>query len=98
MTITVNGMKREIQSAADTPVLCVLRNELDGNSAQFGCGLAQCGTCSVLLDGQEIRSCITPVSSASGKEVTTLEGLLARWARQQNLSAAEAGKTLHPVQ
>jgi len=98
VTITVNGKKREIQAPADTPLLYVLRNELALSSPQFGCGLAQCGSCSVLLDGKEIRSCITPVSSAAGKEVTTLEGLPARWAKQNNLPAAEAGKTLHPVQ
>jgi isoquinoline 1-oxidoreductase alpha subunit len=98
MTITVNGNKRETQSPGDTPLLYVLRNELDVMSPQFGCGLAQCGACSVLLDGKEIRACITPLSSAAGKEVTTVEGLPARWARQKNLSAAEAAKTLHPVQ
>ena len=97
-TITVNGTKREIQSSPDTPLLYALRNELEISSPQFGCGLAQCGACSVLLDGKEIRSCITPVSSAVGKEVTTLEGLPARWAKQRNLSAGEAEKTLHPVQ
>ena len=98
MTITVNGTKREVQSPSDTPILYVLRNELEVSSPQFGCGLAQCGACSVLLDGKEIRSCITPISAAAGKEVTTLEGLPARWAKQQNLSAADAEKTLHPVQ
>lgn len=98
MTITVNGSKREVQSPADTPLLYVLRNELDVMSPQFGCGLAQCGACSVLLDGKEVRSCVTPVSSASSKEVTTVEGLPARWAKQRNLSAAESEKTLHPVQ
>lgn len=98
MTITVNGRKREVQASGDTPLLYVLRNELDVNSPQFGCGLAQCGICSVLLDGKEIRSCITPVSAAAGKEVTTVEGLPERWAKQQKLSAAEAAQTLHPVQ
>ena len=98
MTVTVNGKQREVQSPADTPLLYVLRNELDVMSPQFGCGLAQCGACSVLLDGKEIRSCITPVSGAAGKEVTTLEGLPARWAKQKNLSADEAEGTLHPVQ
>jgi isoquinoline 1-oxidoreductase alpha subunit len=97
-TLTVNGKKREIQSPPDTPLLYVLRNELDLTSPQFGCGLAQCGICSVLLNGKEIRSCITPVSAAVGKEVTTLEGLPDRWAQQQKLSAAEAAQTLHPVQ
>jgi len=98
LTITVNGKKREIQAPANTPLLYVLRNELDVTSPQFGCGLAQCGSCSVLLDGKEIRACITPASAASGKEVTTLEGLPARWAKQKSLSAAEAERTLHPVQ
>jgi isoquinoline 1-oxidoreductase alpha subunit len=98
MTITVNGKNRDIQSPANTPLLYVLRNELDLTSPQFGCGLAQCGSCSVLLNGKEVRSCITPVSAAAGKEVTTLEGLPARWAKQKNLSPAEAEKTLHPIQ
>lgn len=98
LTITVNGHKRKVGSPADTPLLYVLRNELDVNSPQFGCGLAQCGSCSILLDGKEIRACITPASAAVGKEITTLEGLPARWAKQKNLSAAEAEQTLHPVQ
>ena len=98
MTITVNGKKREIQAPGDTPLLYVLRNELGLTSPQFGCGLAQCGICSVLLEGKEIRSCITPASAAAGKEVTTVEGLPSRWAAQKNLSGAEAEKTLHPVQ
>jgi len=98
VTITVNGQKRDVQSAADTPLLYVLRNELDVMSPQFGCGLAQCGACSVLVDGKEVRSCVTPVSSATGKEVTTIEGLPARWVKQKGLSGADAEKTLHPVQ
>ena len=98
LTISVNGKKREVQSAEDTPLLYVLRDELDVTSPQFGCGLAQCGACSVLLEGKEIRSCITPATAAAGKEITTLEGLPDRWAKQQHLSAAQAAKTLHPVQ
>ena len=82
----------------DTPLLYVLRNDLELSGPQFGCGLAQCGSCSVLLDGKEIRSCVTPLSAAVGKEVTTLEGLPARWAQQKGLSKADAEKTLHPVQ
>jgi aerobic-type carbon monoxide dehydrogenase small subunit (CoxS/CutS family) len=96
--ITVNGARRDIQVPNDTPLLYVLRNDLELSGPQFGCGLAQCGACSVLLDGKEIRSCITPVSSAVGKEVTTLEGLPARWAQQKGLSKADADKTLHPIQ
>ena len=98
VTITVNGVRREIQSPEETPLLYVLRNDLELSGPQFGCGLAQCGACSVLLDGKEIRSCVTPVSVAAGKQVTTLEGLPARWAQQRGLSAAEAAKTLHPIQ
>src|SRR5271165_6143918 len=97
-TIMVNGARREVQAPGDTPLLYVLRNDLELSGPQFGCGLAQCGSCSVLLDGKEIRSCITPLSAAAGKEVTTLEGLPARWAQQKGLSAADAAKTLHPVQ
>jgi aerobic-type carbon monoxide dehydrogenase small subunit (CoxS/CutS family) len=98
VTLVVNGVRREVQSPADTPLLYVLRNDLELSGPQFGCGLAQCGACSVLLEGKEIRSCITPLSAASGKEVTTLEGLSARWAQQKGLSKAEAEKALHPVQ
>jgi len=98
LTITVNGQKREVNSPENTPLLYILRDELGVESPQFGCGLAQCGACSVLLDGQEIRSCIYSVSMAAGKEVTTVEGLPGRWAKQINLSAAQAEKTLHPVQ
>ena len=97
-TIIVNGVSREVQAPNDTPLLYVLRNDLELSGPQFGCGLAQCGACSVLLDGKEIRSCVTPVSGAIGKEVTTLEGLSARWAKQKGLSGAEAANTLHPVQ
>jgi isoquinoline 1-oxidoreductase alpha subunit len=98
VSVTVNGKPREVRSAPNTPLLYVLRNELDVTSPQFGCGLAQCGACSVLLDGKEVRSCVTPVSMAAGKDVTTIEGLPARWAKQKNLPAAEAEKILHPVQ
>jgi len=96
--IVVNGVRREVQAPTDTPLLYVLRNDLELTGPQFGCGLAQCGSCSVLLDGKEIRSCITALSAAVGKEVTTLEGLPARWAQQKGISPAEAERTLHPVQ
>jgi aerobic-type carbon monoxide dehydrogenase small subunit (CoxS/CutS family) len=98
VTIIVNGVRREIQSPSDTPLLYVLRNDLNLSGPQFGCGLMQCGACSVLLEGKEIRSCVTPVSAAGGMEVTTLEGLPTRWALQKGLPATEAAKTLHPIQ
>ena len=97
-TIVVNGVKREVQAPTDTPLLYVLRNDLELSGPQFGCGLAQCGACSVLLNGKEVRSCITPLGSVAGKEVTTLEGLPSRWAHQKGLSEADAAKTLHPIQ
>jgi len=97
-TIIVNGAKREVQAPADTPLLYVLRNDLELSGPQFGCGLAQCGACSVLLNGKEVRSCVTPLAAVGDKEVITLEGLPARWAKQRGLSAEQAAKTLHPVQ
>jgi nicotinate dehydrogenase subunit A len=75
LTITVNGQSHEVEATPDTPLLYVLRNELDLNAPKFGCGLSQCGACTVLLEGEAIRSCIYPVSAVAGKAVTTLEGL-----------------------
>jgi len=98
-TITVNGVKREVHAPGDTPLLYVLRNDLLLTGPQFGCGLAQCGACSVLIDGKEVRSCITALSDVkSDQEITTLEGLPGRWAKQKGLSVEEATHTLHPVQ
>ena len=98
VTLNVNGVRREVHAPDDTPLLYVLRNDLELIGPQFGCGLAQCGACSVLVDGKETRSCVTPVASVAGQEITTLEGLPARWAKQKGLSAEEAKSTLHPVQ
>jgi isoquinoline 1-oxidoreductase alpha subunit len=98
VAMVVNGQRREVQSPSDTPLLYVLRNELGLSGPQFGCGMAQCGSCSVLLEGKEVRSCITPVSAAANKQVTTLEGLPGRWAQQKGMSQAHAEKMLHPIQ
>jgi isoquinoline 1-oxidoreductase alpha subunit len=98
LTLTVNGTKQTITTDPDTPLLFVLRNELKLTGPKMGCGMAQCGACAVLLDGEEVRTCITPLSYAAGKQVTTIEGLPAVWAAQKGLSATETGKTLHPVQ
>ncbi len=97
-TILVNGVKREVQAPTDTPLLYVLKNDLELSGPQFGCGLAQCGACSVLLNGKEVRSCITPLGAVGDKEVITLEGLPARWAKQRALTPERAAKALHPVQ
>ncbi|PYX71427.1 MAG: (2Fe-2S)-binding protein [Acidobacteria bacterium] len=98
VTLNVNGVRREVKAPDDTPLLYVLRNDLELIGPQFGCGLAQCGACSVLIDGKEARSCVTPVASVANQEIITLEGLPARWAKQKGLSGAEAKNTLHPVQ
>lgn len=99
VTITVNGVQHKVQAPADTPLLYVLRNDLLLRGPQFGCGLAQCGACAILIDGKEVRSCVTPLSDvAPAQEITTLEGLPARWAKQKGLSVSEAESTLHPVQ
>jgi len=98
ITLNVNGARHEVQAPEDTPLLYVLRNDLQLIGPQFGCGLAQCGACSVLIEGKEVRSCITPVASVVNQEITTLEGLPARWAKQKGLSADGAQKLLHPVQ
>ncbi len=95
-TLLVNGEKRAVKAAADTPLLYVLRNELGVMTPKFGCGLAQCGACSVLVDGEEVRSCIMPISVVGGKEVTTVDGLPARWAKQKGLP--HDPQRLHPVQ
>ena len=74
-TITVNGREHTVDVAADTPLLWVLRDTLGLTGTKFGCGLAQCGACTVHLGGAPIRSCVTPISAAAGAEVTTIEGL-----------------------
>jgi len=96
LKIKVNGLVHSVTASLDTPLLYVLHNELHLHGPRFGCGLAQCGACSVLLDGKEIRSCVTPVAAVSGKTVTTLEGLPALWAKERGTTAAVP--SLHPLQ
>src|SRR5262244_2814459 len=98
LKIKVNGLVHNVTASLDTPLLYVLHNELHLHGPRFGCGLAQCGACSVLLDGKEVRSCVTPLSTVGNAEITTLEGLPARWAKLTGLSAEEAKNILHPVQ
>jgi isoquinoline 1-oxidoreductase subunit alpha len=98
MKLTINGTQQDVEASADTPLLYVLRNDLGVMTPKFGCGLAQCGACSVLLGDEEIRSCITPISALEGKEVTTVEGLAARWAKQKGLTPDAMKDKLHPVQ
>jgi nicotinate dehydrogenase subunit A len=81
----VNGTRRTVSVDSGTPLLYVLRNDLELSAPRFGCGLSQCGACTVLVDGKATRSCVFPVDAAAGRKVTTLEGL-------------SAGSSLHPLQ
>ena len=83
----VNGDLVDFRGAADTPLLWALRDQLNLTGTKFGCGMAQCGACTVHLDGQPIRSCVTPVSSIEGKRVVTIEGI----------GATSQAKTAHAV-
>ena len=86
ISLHVNGTVRTIAADPDTPLLWVLREELELTGTKFGCGMAQCGACTVHVDGAPTRSCVTPVSAVSGRQITTIEGL------------KSADGALHPVQ
>jgi nicotinate dehydrogenase subunit A len=75
VSLKVNGAVQSVAAEPDTPLLYVLRNDLGLNAAKFGCGLAQCGACTVLVDGAPARSCVTPIGALGQSEITTLEGL-----------------------
>jgi isoquinoline 1-oxidoreductase alpha subunit len=85
MDLVINGARTRVSVDPDRPLLFVLRNELDYTGAKYGCGEGQCGACTVLIDGVARRSCVTPVGSVAGKEITTIEGLA-------------DGDRLHPLQ
>jgi isoquinoline 1-oxidoreductase alpha subunit len=73
--LTINGKATEVQAEGDTPLLWLLRGELQLTGTKFGCGMALCGACTVHVDGQPVRGCVTPLASAAGKSVTTIEGI-----------------------
>ena len=75
MKIRVNGETHEIDLPADTPLLWVLRDELQLTGTKYGCGRAQCGACTVMVDGQAVRSCVTPIEAVAAGKITTIEGL-----------------------
>lgn len=85
LTLSVNGLDRDVPASAQASLLTVLRNDLALNSPKYGCGLGECGACTVLVDGVAARACVIPAGGAAGRQITTLEGL------------GSAGK-LHPVQ
>jgi isoquinoline 1-oxidoreductase alpha subunit len=74
-SLMVNGRQVTVQASTDTPLLWVLRDELHLTGTKFGCGIAQCGACTVHIDGNAMRSCVTPLAAVAGKKVTTIEGL-----------------------
>ncbi len=74
-TLTINGVSHVVDAAPDTPLLYVLRDDLGMNGAKFGCGLGQCGACTVMLDGRAVFSCLTPIALLEGRQVRTIEGL-----------------------
>jgi aerobic-type carbon monoxide dehydrogenase small subunit (CoxS/CutS family) len=92
-SLKVNGKRRVVDVPETTPLLYVLRDNLELNGPQFGCGLAQCGACSVLVGKRQVRSCVTPVAAVGDQPVTTLEGMAALWSAQTGKPAA-----LHPLQ
>jgi len=75
MELLINGTSYPVESETDTPLLWVIRDELGLTGTKYGCGIAQCGACSVLVDGRVIRSCVTPVAAVTGKKITTIEGV-----------------------
>jgi aerobic-type carbon monoxide dehydrogenase small subunit (CoxS/CutS family) len=85
ITLKVNGTTHTVDVEPSTPLLYVLRNDLDLHGPRFGCGLGQCGACTVIIEGEAVRSCVRRVSTVGGSEITTLEGL-------------SANGSLHPVQ
>ncbi|EKO3490475.1 (2Fe-2S)-binding protein [Vibrio fluvialis] len=81
VTLNVNGVDSEIDATPDTPILWAIRDHLEMTGTKFGCGLAQCGACTVHLNGQPIRSCVTPIQAAVGQKITTIEGIQSRAAQ-----------------
>ncbi len=100
INLRVNDRLHSVDAAPNTPLLYVLSGDLQLQGPRFGCGLAQCGSCSVLADGSEIRSCVTPISAVQGKSIITLEGLPAWYAKQKKTNHARSASNppFHPVQ
>ncbi len=89
ITLNINGKASEVQAEPDTPLLWVLRCDLKMTGTKFGCGIAQCGACMVHIDGEPVRSCVTPISAVGSRAVTTIEGLAGREAEALRAAWAE---------
>ena len=98
VTLDTNGKAVPVDAEPDTPLLWVLRDYLDLTGTKFGCGMALCGACTVHLDGQPTRSCVTPVSAVAGKKITTIEGLSAGEADRVSKAVQDAWNRLDVVQ
>ena len=96
ITLNINGSKREIDAAPDTPLLWVIRDNIELTGTKYGCGVAQCGACTVHINGQPVRSCSMPISTVGDQQVTTIEGLASREAKAvqtawEDLAVAQCG-------
>ena len=97
-TFMLNGASTTLDADPAMPLLWAIREVAGLHGTKFGCGMALCGACTVHVDGDAVRSCVMPLGSVAGKQVTTIEGLPAVWAAEKSLSPADAAKTLHPIQ
>ncbi len=97
-TLTINGKETEVDASEETPLLWVIRDELNLTGTKFGCGVASCGACTVHVDGSPVRSCVTPISTLKGKEITTIEGLDGSDSSNEAQAVIEAWRELNVVQ
>ena len=98
VTITINGINKTVDVEPDTPLLWVIRDHLQLTGTKFGCGIAQCGACTVHLDDKAIRSCVMPVSAVAGKSITTIEGLSNQQQSKQSQAIQQAWEDIAVVQ
>ena len=98
VTLTINGINKTVDVEPDTPLLWVIRDHLHLTGTKYGCGIAQCGACTVHLDGQAIRSCVMPVSAVAGKNITTIEGVSTDQQSDESKAIQEAWEDIAVVQ
>jgi len=96
--LNINGVDREVDVPEDTPLLWVIRDEIGLTGTKFGCGVAQCGACTIHLDGAPMRSCVTPVGDVADSKIVTIEGLVAEKASKEGLAVQAAWRALDVVQ